>query len=44
MRKGTDLPVRHWRLARWWEWLGYPAFAAMLAVFYLMIAKLAPAI
>ena len=36
---GSDLPPRYWRYARWWERLGYPAFAAMLVVFYLMIAK-----
>ncbi|MBV8379268.1 MAG: DUF2269 domain-containing protein [Paucibacter sp.] len=35
----TPLPARYARLARWWEGLGYPAFAAMLAVFYLMVAK-----
>jgi uncharacterized membrane protein len=28
---------RHWQQA--WEWLGYPAFAAMLAVFFLMVNK-----
>jgi uncharacterized membrane protein len=33
------LPDAYWRYARWWEALGYPAFAAMLAVFYLMVAK-----
>lgn len=33
------LPDTYWRYARWWERLGYPAFIAMLAVFYLMIAK-----
>lgn len=36
---GADLPARYWRLARWWEGLGYPAFVAMLAIFYLMVAK-----
>lgn len=35
----TELPDAYWRYARWWETLGYPAFAAMLVVFYLMIAK-----
>lgn len=35
----APLPERYWRYARWWEWLGYPAFLAMLAVFYLMVAK-----
>lgn len=38
-RLGTQLPETYWRYARWWEWLGYPAFVAMLAVFYLMVAK-----
>ncbi|HJR72929.1 MAG TPA: DUF2269 domain-containing protein [Luteimonas sp.] len=33
------LPDAYWRYARWWERLGYPAFIAMLAVFYLMVAK-----
>ncbi|MBA3592363.1 MAG: DUF2269 domain-containing protein [Pseudomonadota bacterium] len=36
---GTELPDVYWRYARWWEWLGYPAFAAMLGVFYLMVVK-----
>lgn len=39
LRTDTPLPPRYWRYARWWEWLGYPAFVAMLAVFYLMVAK-----
>jgi len=33
------LPVHYWRFARCWEGLGYPAFIAMLAVFYLMVNK-----
>lgn len=37
--KGTALPERYWTYARRWELLGYPAFAAMLLVFYLMVAK-----
>ena len=36
---GTPLPDLYWRYARWWEALGYPAFAAMVVVFYLMVAK-----
>lgn len=36
---GTPLPSVYWRYARWWEGLGYPAFVAMVAVFYLMVAK-----
>lgn len=35
----TDLPEPYWRCARWWAALGYPAFVAMIAVFYLMVAK-----
>lgn len=35
----TALPQEYWTLARRWELLGYPAFAAMLVVFYLMVAK-----
>ena len=38
-RAGTELPDTYWRYARCWEWLGYPAFVTMLAVFYLMVAK-----
>jgi uncharacterized membrane protein len=36
---GTGLPARYWRYAGWWERLGYPAFAAMVAIFYLMVLK-----
>lgn len=36
---GTPLPPAYWRCARWWEGLGYPAFAAMLVVLWLMVAK-----
>jgi len=38
-RDGGELPAVYWRYARLWEALGYPAFVAMLAVFYLMVAK-----
>lgn len=38
-RGGTALPARHWRYARIWESLGYPAFAAKLAVYFLMVCK-----
>ena len=38
-RSGMPLPPVYWRYTRWWEGLGYPAFVAMLAVFYLMVAK-----
>ena len=36
---GGALPPRYWRYARIWVWLGIPAFASMVAVFYLMVAK-----
>lgn len=39
LRGGTRLPDAYRRYARWWECLGYPAFIAMIAVFYLMVAK-----
>ncbi len=37
--KGTALPTTYRRLQRAWEWLGYPAFIAMLAVYALMVLK-----
>lgn len=37
--QGSALPAEYQRLARWWEGLGYPAFAAMLAVYWLMVNK-----
>jgi uncharacterized membrane protein len=33
------LPHAYWRYARLWEALGYPAFAAMVVIYYLMVAK-----
>ena len=33
------LPKRYWVYTQRWELLGCPAFVAMLAVFYLMVAK-----
>ena len=38
-RMGSPLPPQYWRCARWWEALGYPAFVAMVVVFYLMVNK-----
>lgn len=35
----SSLPHHYWRDARHWEWLGYPAFAAMVAVYFLMVLK-----
>ena len=39
LASGQPLPQRYRRLQRAWEALGYPAFAAMLAVFFLMVNK-----
>ncbi|MDO5692373.1 MAG: DUF2269 domain-containing protein [Pseudomonadota bacterium] len=36
---GTPLPPAYARLQRTWEWLGYPAFVAMLVVYWLMVNK-----
>ena len=33
------LPAAYWRLARIWERLGYPAFIAMVAIYFLMVLK-----
>lgn len=35
----TPLPTDYWQYARYWEWLGYPAFIAMLGIFWLMVFK-----
>ncbi len=42
-RNGT-LPDQYWRLARIWFWLGVPAFAAMVMVVILMVAKHLPGV
>lgn len=42
LRAGTALPHRYETYARWWARLGYPAFLAMLLVFWLMVAKPSP--
>lgn len=34
-----DLPPLYWQYARRWEALGYPAFAAMAVIYFLMVAK-----
>ena len=38
-RNAAPLPPLYARYQRWWELLGYPAFAAMVVVFYLMVTK-----
>lgn len=35
----TPLPPAYFRVMRWWFWLGWPAFAAILAVVALMVLK-----
>lgn len=37
--RNEALPERYWRYARHWERLGYPAFIAMLGVYFLMVFK-----
>lgn len=36
---GSELPDQYWQLLRWWVALGIVAFLALVAVFYLMVAK-----
>lgn len=38
-REATPLPPLYARYQRYWELLGYPAFVAMVVVFYLMVNK-----
>jgi uncharacterized membrane protein len=35
----TELPARYWQYLRRWVALGFVAFFALVAVFYLMVAK-----
>ncbi len=36
---GAELPERYFRLYRIWFWCGFPAFAAVAAIYWLMLAK-----
>jgi uncharacterized membrane protein len=36
---GAPLPAAYHRLFRWWFAFGFPAFAAVMAIFWLMIAR-----
>jgi uncharacterized membrane protein len=38
-RNKEPLPAAYHRLFRWWFAFGFPAFAAVIAIFWLMIAK-----
>jgi len=35
----TTLPARYWRYKRWWTALGFPAFGALVVVYWLMVNK-----
>ncbi|WP_322044484.1 DUF2269 domain-containing protein [Paraburkholderia sp. J67] len=37
--RAATLPARYWQYAKLWERLGYPAFIAMLLVYFLMVFK-----
>lgn len=39
LESGAPLPPEYRRCFRWWFALGWPAFTAMLAIFWLMVAK-----
>jgi len=39
VQEGTDLPESYHRLFQWWFAFGFPAFAAVLAIFWLMITR-----
>ncbi len=38
-RSGSALPAAYFRLMRSWFLLGWPAFLALVVVFWLMVAK-----
>ena len=35
----ASLSKQYWDYANYWEWLGYPAFIAMLGIYWLMVFK-----
>jgi uncharacterized membrane protein len=37
--RGGDLPARYHELMRVWFWLGWPAFAGVIGIYWLMIVK-----
>ena len=39
LKAGAPLPAIYYTYARYWFWLGWPAFVGVLAIFYLMIFK-----
>jgi uncharacterized membrane protein len=38
-RRNAELPGAYYRLFRWWFACGFPAFGAVIAIFWLMIAR-----
>ena len=38
-RRGERLAPAYHRIMRWWFWLGWPAFLALIGIFALMVAK-----
>jgi uncharacterized membrane protein len=42
--EATPLPDIYWRMARWWFWLGVPAFIAMVLVVTMMVFKNIPGV
>jgi uncharacterized membrane protein len=38
-REGNPISARYWFYARLWFWLGVPAFASVVMVFWLMVSK-----
>ncbi len=39
VQNGTELPAQYYRLFKFWFVLGWPAFFAVIVIFYLMILK-----
>lgn len=39
LMNNSSLPATYWRYAAYWQGLGYPAFLAMLLIFWLMVFK-----
>jgi uncharacterized membrane protein len=44
LAEGVSLPDAYWRMARWWFWLGVPAFTSLVAVVVLMVFKHLPGV
>lgn len=38
-RENKPAPELYWSYSKYWEMLGYPAFAAMIIVYFLMVTK-----